>query len=173
MRNLKIVRYSAVLFGLVVLRTKAQKGFCPMCTKECHTVMNRPNSFWGQFWGQIGEINSYPHRLNKCAALVSLQNWDTDITGFTHRKSPTNRYISFTLRQEVVRKYHATTASHTAPVAARNAPVWARLRRIGAVPAQPNTAQNFPLSGAFTQKRLFLCRRCPDGFHLYRKSLHK
>lgn len=29
-----------------------------MCTKECHTVMNRPNSFWGQFWGQIFETDS-------------------------------------------------------------------------------------------------------------------
>ena len=158
--------------GLVVLRTKAQNGFCPMCTKECHTVMNRPNSFWGQFWGQIGEINSYPHRLNKCAALVSLQNWDTDITGFTHRKSPTNRYISFTLRQEVVRKYHATTAPHTAPVAARNAPVLARSHRVGAVPSQPNIAPNSLPLGLFFQERLFLRRLCPDGFHLYRKSLH-
>ena len=31
--SLKIVRYSDVLLGLVVLRTKAQNGFCPMCTK--------------------------------------------------------------------------------------------------------------------------------------------
>ena len=144
MRNLKIVRYSDVLLGLVVLCTKGRNSFCPMYTKGCHTVLNRPNPFWGQFWGQIGEINSYPHRLNKCAALVSLQNWDTDITGFTHRKSPTNRYISFTLRQEVVRKYHATTAPHTAPVAARNAPVWAHSNRICTVHVQPNTAPNSP-----------------------------
>ena len=137
------------MLGLVVLCTKGRNSFCPMCTKGCHTVLNRPNPFWGQFWEQIGEINSYPHRLNKCAALVSLQNWDTDITGFTHRKSPTNRYISFTLRQEVVRKYHATTAPHTAPVTARNASVRAHSRCISAVPAQPNTAQNFPLSRDF------------------------
>ena len=133
MRNLKLVRYSAVLLGLVVLRTMEQNGFCPMCTKGCHTVLNRPNPFWGQFWGQIGEINSYPHRLNKCAALVSLQNWDTDITGFTHRKSPTNRYISFTLRQEVVRKLYSAALPHTAPAAARNAPVCGSSQPIGAV----------------------------------------
>ena len=65
MRNLKIVRYSDVLLGLVVLRTKAQNEFCPMCTKECHTVMNRPNSFWGQFWGQVGETGSRQHRSNQ------------------------------------------------------------------------------------------------------------
>ena len=156
MRNLKIVRYSDVLLGLVVLCTKGRNSFCPMCTKGCHTVLNRPNPFWGQFWGQIGEINSYPHRLNKCAALVSLQNWDTDITGFTHRKSPTNQYINFTLRQEVVRKYHATTAPHTAPVAARNAPVWAHSNRICTVcPAKYRS--KFPAFGAFLSKNGFSC----------------
>ena len=117
--------------GLVVLRTKAQNGFCPMCTKECHTVMNRPNFFWGQFWGQNGKADSYTHRSNKRAALVPLRNVDTNITGFSQVKSPTNRYISFTLRQEVVRKYHATTAPHTAPVAARNAPIWTHPQCIG------------------------------------------
>ena len=137
------------MLGLVVLRTMAQNGFCPMCTKGCHTVLNRPNPFWGQFWGQIGEINSYPHRLNKCAALVSLQNWDTDITGFTHRKSPTNRYISFTLRQEVVRKHCSTQSPHNAPVTARNTPVWARSHRIDAIAVQPNTTLKSPPSGDF------------------------
>ena len=149
MRNLKIVRYSVVLLGLVVLRTKAHNGFCPMCTKECHTVMNRPNFFWGQFWGQNGKADSYTHRSNKRAALVPLKNVDTNITRFSHRKSPTNRYISFTLRQEVVRKYHATTAPHTAPVAARNAPVWAHSRCIGVVLVQPNTTLNSPPYGDF------------------------
>lgn len=51
MRNSKFVRYSAVLLGLVVLRTKAQNGFCPMCTKGCYTVPTRSKPFWGQFWG--------------------------------------------------------------------------------------------------------------------------
>ena len=133
MRNLKIVRYSVVLLGLVVLRTKAQNGFCPMCTKGCYTVPTRPNPFWGQFWGQTCKTDSHTHRSNKCAALVPLRNVDTNITRFSHRKSPTNRYISFTLRQEVVRKYHAAAAPHTAPVAARNAPVCGSSQPIGAV----------------------------------------
>ena len=145
MRNSKFMRWDVILLGLVVLRTMAQNGFCPMCTKGCHTVLNRPNPFWGQ----IGEINSYPHRLNKCAALVSLQNWDTDITGFTHRKSPTNRYISFTLRQEVVRKHCSTQSPHNAPVTARNTPVWARSHRIDAIAVQPNTTLKSPPSGDF------------------------
>ena len=161
MRNSKFMRWDVILLGLVVLRTMAQNGFCPMCTKGCHTVLNRPNPFWGQFWGQIGEINSYPHRLNKCAALVSLQNWDTDITGFTHRKSPTNRYISFTLRQEVVRKCHATAAPHTAPVAARNAPVWAHSHRIG-IDARPAIYRpKFPAFGAFFPRKAFPAQALP------------
>ena len=123
MRNLKFVRHSAVLLGLVVLRTKAQNGFCPMCTKGCYTVLNRSKPFWGQFWGQIYEADSLTHRTNKCAALVSLRNADTNITGFLQWKSPMNIYISFTLQQEVVRKLYSTPSPHAAPVTARNAPV--------------------------------------------------
>ena len=161
MRNLKIVRYSAVLLGLVVLRTKAQNGFCLMCTKGCYTVMNRPNSFWGQFWGQICKTDSHTHRSNKCATLVPLRNADTNITRFSHRKSPTNRYISFTLRQEIVRKYHATAAPHTTPVAARNAPVWARSHHIGTVPVQPNTAPNSPPLGLSYPRTAFPVQALP------------
>ena len=149
MRNLKIVRYSAVLLGLVVLCTKARNRFCPMCTKECCIVLTRSKPFWGQFWGQIGRTDSRQYRSNKCAAFISLRKSDTSITEFPRRKSPTSQYISFTLRQEVVRKYHAAAAPHTAPVAARNALVWARSQRIGTVSVQPNTALNFPLSGDF------------------------
>ena len=151
--------------GLVVLRTKAQNGFCPMCTKGCCMVLNRSKPFWGQFWGQICEMDSHTHRSNKCAALVSLRNVDTNISGFTQVKSPTNRYISFTLRQEVVRKHYSTQSPHTAPVAARNAPVWARSQRVGAVLIQPNIAQNprFPGIYYFTTKAFTLA-----GIFLYR-----
>ena len=161
MRNLKIVRYSAVLLGLVVLRTKAQNGFCPMCTQECHTVMNRPNFFWGQFWGQNGKTDSHTLRLNICVALVPLRNEDTNISGFTQVKSPTNQYISFTLRQEVVRKHYSTQSPHTAPVAARNAPVWARSHRIDTVPVQPNTAPNFPPLGLSYPRTAFPAQALP------------
>ena len=150
MRNLKIVRYSVVLSGLVVLRTKARNRFCPMCTKECCIVLTRSNPFWGQFWGQIRETDSRTLQSNKCAVLVSLRNAGTYITGFTQVKSPTNRYISFTLRQEVVRKYHATTSPYTAPVAARNAPVWGSSQPIGAgVPSRQIPPQNPRFPGIF------------------------
>ena len=144
MRNSKFVRYCAVLLGLVVLRTKAQNGFCPMCTKGCYTVLTRSNPFWGQFWGQICEADSHQHRSNKCAALVSLSSTNTYITGYTQVKSPTSQYISFTLQQEVVCKPYSTTSPHTAPVAAKNAPVWAGSHCIGTVAVQPNTAPNSP-----------------------------
>ena len=147
--------------GLVVLRTKAQNGFCPMCTKGCCMVLNRSKPFWGQFWGQICETDSDSHRSNKRAALVPLRNVDTNISGFTQVKSPTNRYISFTLRQEVVRKHYSTQSPHTAPVAARNAPVWARSHRIDTVPVQPNTAPNFPPLGLSYPRTAFPAQALP------------
>ena len=149
MRNSKFVRWDVILLGLVVLRTKAQNGFCLMCTKECYTVLIRSKPFWGQFWGQICETDSRQYRSNKCAALVSLRNADTYIARFSQVKSPTKQYINFTLWQEVVHKHYSTAPLHTAPVAARNALVWAHLHRIGTVPVQPNTAPNSPLSGDF------------------------
>ena len=132
-----------------------------MCTKRCYTVLNRPNSFWGQFWGQIRETDSRTLQSNKCAVLVSLRNAGTYITGFTQVKSPTNRYISFTLRQEVVRKYHATTAPHTAPVTARNAPVWAHSHRIVAILVQLYTAPNSPPLGLSYPRTAFPVQALP------------
>ena len=173
MRNSKFVRYSSVLLGLVVLRTKGQNGFCPMCTKEYYIVLTRSKPFWGQFWGQNGKADSHTHRSNKCAALGSLENTHTHITGFSQWKSPKNQYISFTLQQEVVCKPYSTTSPHTAPVAAKSAPVWAGSHCIGAVLGPAKYRPKFPAFEAFDQERLFLCRLYPDGFHLYRKSLHK
>ena len=165
MRNLKIVRYSVVLSGLVVLRTKAQNGFCPMCTKECCMVLTRSKPFWGQFWGQICKTDSHTHRSYKYAALVPLRNAGTYITGFTQVKSLTNRYISFTLRQEVVHKHYSAAFPHVAPVTVRNAPVWARSHRIDAIAVQPNIAPKSPFSRDFLFYRngIYL-----DGISLYR-----
>ena len=136
-----------------------------MCTKEYYIVLTRSKPFWGQFWGQICEMDSHMHRLNKCAALVPLRNADTYIAGFSQVKSPKNQYISFIHQQEVVRKYHAAAAPHAAPVAARNAPVWARSQRVGAVLVRPYTAPKSPLSGnlLFYRKGIYL-----NGISLYR-----
>ena len=127
MRNLRFVHYSEVLLGLVVLRTKAQNGFCPMCTKGCYTVLTRSKLFWGQFWGQICETDSRTLQSNKCAAFVPLRNVDTNITGFSQVKSPTNQYISFVLQQEVVCKptlHHP----HTPPLSPRETRLFGRIR---------------------------------------------
>ena len=161
MRNLKFVRYSAILLGLVVLRTKARNRFCPMCTKECCIVLTCSKPFWGQFWGQIFETDSRTLQSNKCAVFVPLRNADTNMTRFSHRKSPTNRYISFTFRQEIVRKYHATAAPHTTPVAARNAPVWARSQSVG-IDARPAIYRpKFPAFGAFFPRKAFPAQALP------------
>ena len=64
------------------------------------------------------------------------------------------------LEQQKVNKFYpparsctqtnSTPSPHTAPVAARNAPVWARSRCIDVVVlAQPNTTLNSPFSGDF------------------------
>ena len=165
--------YSAVLLGLVVLRTKARNRFCPMCTKGCYTVLNRSKPFWGQFWGQICETDSRILQSNKCAAFVPLRNVDTNITGFSQVKSLTNQYISFVLQQEVVRK---PTLHHprTPPLSPRETPLFGRVRTAS---TQCLSSQIPPqisrLWGFLTQERLFLRRLCPDGFHLCRKSLHK
>ena len=60
---------------------------------------------------------------------------------------------------------NSTQSPHTAPVAARNAPVWARSQRVGAVLIQPNIAQNprFPGIFYFTTKAFTLA-----GIFLYR-----
>ena len=148
MRNLKIVRYSVVLLGLVVLRTKARNRFCPMCTKGCYTVLNRSKPFWGQFWGQICKTDSDSHRSNKCAALVSLRNAGTYITGFTQVKSPTNQYISFILQQEVVCKPNPQHP-RTPPLSPRETPLFGRGRTASAMGADYTTAsQSAPFRGA-------------------------
>ena len=157
MRNLKFVRWSAVLLGFVVLRTKAQNGFCPMCTKGCCIVLTRSKPFWGQFWVQICKTDSHTHRLNTCAALVPLRNAGTYITGFTQVKSPTNRYISFTLRQEVVRRCHATAAPAHRLRRREKRPCLGAFKphRHGGCPAKYRP--KFPAFGAFLPKNGFSC----------------
>ena len=166
MRNLRFVCYSAVLLGLVVLRTKARNGFCPMCTKGYYTVPTRSKPFWGQFWGQTGKTNSHTRRSNKCAALVPLRNADTYITGFTQVKSPTNQYISFysPARSCTQTLLHAIPAHR--PCRREKRPclgAFAAYRR--GLLAQPNTAPKSPLSGDFLffRKGIYL-----DWIFLYR-----
>ena len=159
MRNPKFMRYSAVLLGLVVLRTKAQNGFCPMCTKGCCIVLTRSKPFWGQFWGQICETDSHTHRTNKCTALVPLRNADTNITGFTQVKSPKNQYISFILQQEVVRK---PTPRHprTPPLSPRETPLFGHIHdALARCPSSQMLPQNPRFPGIFVLPQRHLPRR--------------
>ena len=151
------------MLGLVVLRTKAQNGFCPMCTKECYTDLNHSKPFWGQFWGQICKTDSHTHQSNKCAALVPLRNADTYIAGFSQVKSSKNQYISFILQQEVVRKPTLHIPAHR-PCRREKRPGLdsSAVHRRG---VQPNIALKSPLSGDFLfyHKGIYL-----DGIFLYR-----
>jgi|GEM_PF-4107364 len=138
------MRWDVILLGLVVLRTVAQNGLCPMCTKGYYIVPTRPKPFWGQFWGRNGKADSYTHRSNKRAALVPLRNVDTNITGFSQVKSPKNQYISFSLQQEAVRKptlHH----SRTPPLSPRETPLFGRVRTASAMRADYTTASQSAL----------------------------
>ena len=159
------MRYSAVLLGLVVLRTKARNRFCPMCTKECCIVLTCSKPFWGQFWGQICEAGSHTHRANKCAALGSLENTHTHITGFSQWKSPKNQYISFTLQQEVVCKPNPQH-SRTPPPSPRETPL---LGRIQTASARCPSSQIPPQIPRFPG--IFLFYR--EGIYLNRISLYR
>ena len=130
-------------------------------TKGCCMVLNRSNPFWGQFWGQNGKTDSHTHRLNICVALVPLRNEDTNISGFTQVKSPTNQYISFTLRQEVVRKHYSTQSPHTAPVTARNAPVWARSQSVGIDCPPGHIPPQIPCLWGFFSRKAFPAQALP------------
>ena len=149
MRNLKFVRYNAVLLGLVVLRTKARNKFCPMCTKGCYTVPTCSKPFWGQFWGQIGETDSYPHRSNKCAALVSFEKYEYPHHRVHASEKPNESVMKFYFLARNCTQPYTTAPPHTAPVTARSAPVWARLQCIGTVAVPLNTTLNSPLPGDF------------------------
>ena len=120
-----------------------------MCTKECCIVLTRSKPFWGQFWGQIREMDSHTHRSNKCAALVSLRNTNTLITGFLHRKRPPRTNDEILLSSK---KLYASTAprnSRTPPLSPRETPLFGLVRNASAMGADYTTAsQSAPFQGA-------------------------
>ena len=169
----KFVRYSACFVGFCGVAYQGSEWVLSHVYKRVLHRADRSKLFWGQFWGQICKTDSHTHRLNICVALVPLRNAGTYITGFTQVKSPTNRYISFTLRQEVVRRCHATAAPAHRLRRREKRPCLGAFKphRHGAVP--PNTALNSPPLGLSYPRMAFPVQALPDGFHLYRKSLHK
>ena len=162
MRNLKFRRYSVILLGLVVLCTNARNRFCPMCTKECYIVLNRFKPFWGQFWGQIGETDSYPHRSNKCAALVSFEKYEYPHHRVHASEKPNESVMKFYFLARNCTQPYTTAPPHTAPVTARNAPAWARPRRVG---TGVRPAKHRPKSPAFRGFFILPQRHLPErGF---------
>ena len=156
MRNLKIVRYSAVLLGLVVLRTKAQNGFCPMCTKECHTVMNRPNSFWGQFWGQVGETGSRQHRSNQMRSFGSIEKCGYQYHWVHASEKPSKLIYKFysLARSCMPPPQH----SRTPPLSPRETPRFGRVLAASARGAHPAKYRpKFLAFGAFLPMNGFSC----------------
>ena len=69
---------------------------------------------------------------------------------------------------------NSTPSPHTAPVAARNALVWARSRRVSTDARPAIYRPKFPIFEAFLPKNGFSCAGVArTGFTWYRKSLHK
>ena len=130
--------------------------------------MTRSKPFWGQFWGQIGETDSYPHRANKCAALVSFEKYEYPHHRVHASEKPHKPVIKFYSLYRSCTQTNSTPSPHTAPVTARNAPVWAGSQHIDAVPAQPNAALT-PRFQGLLPKNGFSCA----GFTCTGKSLHK
>ena len=156
--------------GLVVLRTKAQNGFCPMCTKGCCMVLNRSKPFWGQFWGQVGETGSRQHRSNQMRSFGSIEKCGYQYHWVHASEKPSKLIYKFYSLARSCMQTQPATFPHTAPGAARDAPVWAHSRCIGVVLVQPNIALKSPLSGDFLfyRKGFYL-----DWISLYRQILHK
>ena len=136
-----------------------------MCTKGCYTVLTRSKPFWGQFWGQVGETGSRQHRSNQMRSFGSIEKCGYQYHWVHASEKPSKLIYKFYSLARSCMQTQPATFPHTAPVTARNAPVWARLRRIGAVAVQPNTALKSPPSEDFLvyRKGIYL-----NGISLYR-----
>ena len=120
-----------------------------MCTKGCYTVLTRSKPFWGQFWGQVGETGSRQHRSNQMRSFGSIEKCGYQYHWVHASEKPSKLIYKFYSLARSCTQTNSTPSPHTAPVAARNAPVWAHSRCIGVVLVQPNIALKSPLSGDF------------------------
>ena len=59
------------------------------------------------------------------------------------------------------KQHYSAALPHIAPVAARNAPIWAHSNHIGTVPVQPNTAPNSPPLGLSYPRTAFPVQALP------------
>ena len=95
----------------------------------------------------------------------SIEKYEYQHHGVHASEKPNELVMKFYSLARSCTQTNSTPSSHTAPVAARNASVWARSHRVGAVLAQLNTAPKSPLSGDFLfyRKGIYL-----NGISLYR-----
>ena len=132
-----------------------------MCTKGCYTVLTRSKPFWGQFWGQVGETCSRQHRSNQMRSFGSFEKCGYQYHWVHASEKPSKLIYKFYSLARSCTQTNSTPSPHTAPVAARNAPVWARSHRIDTVPVQPNTAPNFPPLGLSYPRTAFPAQALP------------
>ena len=128
-----------------------------MCTKGCYTVLTRSKPFWGQFWGQVGETGSRQHRSNQMRSFGSIEKCGYQYHWVHASEKPSKLIYKFYSLARSCTQTNSTPSPHTAPVAARNAPVWARSHRIDTVACPAKYRPKFPAFGAFLPKNGFSC----------------
>ena len=79
----------------------------------------------------------------------SIEKFDYQPHGVLTQEKRNELMMKFYSPARSCTQANSTPSPHTAPVAARNASVWARSQPIGAVAVQSNTALKSPLSGDF------------------------
>ena len=95
----------------------------------------------------------------------SIEKYEYQHHGVHASEKPNESVMKFYFLARNCTQPYTTAPPHTAPVTARNAPVWARSHRIGAVLGPAKYRLNFPLSGDFLfyHKGIYLA-----GIFLYR-----
>lgn len=79
----------------------------------------------------------------------SIEKYEYQHHGVHASEKPNELMMKFYSLARSCMQTQPATFPHTAPVAARSAPVWARSHCVGAVLVQPNAAPKSPLSGDF------------------------
>ena len=128
-----------------------------MCTKGCYTVLTRSKPFWGQFWGQVGETGSRQHRSNQMRSFGSIEKCGYQYHWVHASEKPSKLIYKFYSLARSCTQTNSTPSPHTAPVAARNAPVWARSQSVSTDARPAIYHPKFPAFGAFLPKNGFSC----------------
>ena len=139
---------------------RLRTDFVP-CVQKNAAYGDEPSQtpFGGSFGGKSSKrILAHSNQIN-AQLLVPLEKCGYQYhRGSRTWKSPTNRYISFTLRQEIVRKVPTPQQPHTPPLSPREMPLFGRVRKRVSTDARPAIYHpKFPAFGAFLPKNGFSC----------------